>query len=73
MLKFYMWHVVELGLLEESEDLKFRTTEKGLDFLEHYERLAEALTLSRNLNDGIFQGDGELTDPISGKRFGSTG
>ncbi|MGI0038110.1 MAG: winged helix-turn-helix domain-containing protein, partial [Nitrososphaera sp.] len=23
MLKFYMWHMVELRLLEESEDLKF--------------------------------------------------
>jgi predicted transcriptional regulator len=46
MLKFYMWHIVELGLLEESEDMKFKITDKGTNFLEHYQRLAEALTRS---------------------------
>ena len=49
MLKFYMWHIVELGLLEESSDMKFRITDKGLNFLEHYQRLAEALTHSDNV------------------------
>ena len=44
MLKFYLWHMVELGLLEESEDMKFRTTEKGEAFLMHYRRLADTLS-----------------------------
>jgi predicted transcriptional regulator len=43
MLKFYIWHLVELGLLEESEDMKFRTTEKGRAFLSHYQHITRLL------------------------------
>lgn len=43
MLKFYLWHLVELGLLEESEDMKFKTTEKGEVFLSHYQQMAKLL------------------------------
>jgi predicted transcriptional regulator len=43
MLKFYVWHLVELGLLEESEDMKFKTTEKGRAFLSHYQHMARLL------------------------------
>lgn len=43
MLKFYLWHLVELGLLEESEDMKFKTTEKGRMFLSHYQHMAKLL------------------------------
>lgn len=48
MLKVYVWHLVELGLLEESEDMKFRTTEKGKVFLSHYQHLSRLLI---GLND----------------------
>jgi len=43
MLKFYLWHLVELGLLEESEDMRFKTTENGRAFLSHYQHLARLL------------------------------
>lgn len=43
MLKFYLWHLVDLGLLEESEDMKFKTTERGREFLSHYQRIARLL------------------------------
>jgi predicted transcriptional regulator len=43
MLRFYVWHLVELGLLEESEDMKFKTTEKGRAFLVHYQHMARLL------------------------------
>jgi predicted transcriptional regulator len=43
MLKFYIWHLIELGLLEESEDMKFRTTEKGRAFLSYYEHMIKLL------------------------------
>ena len=43
MLKFYLWHLVELELLEESEDMKFKTTEKGRAFLSHYHHMARLL------------------------------
>lgn len=43
MLKFYLWHLVELGLLEESEDKKYRTTEKGWAFLSHYHHMTRLL------------------------------
>ena len=43
MLKFYLWHLVELGLLEESEDIRFKTTENGRAFLSHYQHLARLL------------------------------
>ena len=43
MLKFYLWHLVELGLLEESDDMKFKTTEKGKAFLSHYQHMARLL------------------------------
>jgi predicted transcriptional regulator len=36
MLKFYLWHIVELGLLEESEGVEFRITEEGKEFLSRY-------------------------------------
>jgi len=48
MLKFYLWHLVELGLLEESADTKFRTTDKGQEFLSHYKNMAKLLA---HLND----------------------
>lgn len=48
MLKFYLWHLVELGLLEESTDTKFRTTDKGQEFLSHYKNMAKLLA---HLND----------------------
>ncbi|HKX81511.1 MAG TPA: winged helix-turn-helix domain-containing protein [Nitrososphaera sp.] len=40
MLKFYIWHMVELHLLEESDDAKFKSTEKGDAFLGYYQKLA---------------------------------
>ena len=40
MLKFYLWHMVELQLLEESEDSKFKSTAKGDSFLQYYQKLA---------------------------------
>jgi len=43
MLKFYLWHLVELGLLEESSDMKFRTTERGREFLSHYQSMTRLL------------------------------
>jgi predicted transcriptional regulator len=43
MLKFYVWHLVELGLLEESEDMKFKTIEKGRAFLSHNQHMARLL------------------------------
>lgn len=43
MLKFYLWHLVELGLLEESDDMKFKTTVKGSEYLRHYQLAAETL------------------------------
>ncbi len=43
MLKFYLWHLVELGLLEESQDMKFKTTEKGRTFLSHYRQMTKLL------------------------------
>jgi len=43
MLKFYLWHLVNLRLLEESEDMKFRTTEEGRAFLSHYQHMARLL------------------------------
>jgi predicted transcriptional regulator len=51
MLKFYIWHLIELGLLEESEDLKFRTTEKGQALLSHYRHIAGFLV---GLNNQYF-------------------
>ena len=36
MLKFYLWHIVELALLEESEGVEFRITEEGKEFLSRY-------------------------------------
>ena len=43
MLKFYLWHLVKLGLLEESKEMKFKTTEKGHVFLSDYEHMAGLL------------------------------
>jgi predicted transcriptional regulator len=43
MLKFYLWHLVELGLLEESQDMRFKTSEKGRAFLSHYQHMARLL------------------------------
>lgn len=43
MLKFYLWHLVELGLLEGSQDMQFKTTEKGRAFLSHYRQMAKLL------------------------------
>jgi predicted transcriptional regulator len=43
MLKFYVWHLVELGMLEESEDMMFKSTEKGRAFLSHYQHMARLL------------------------------
>jgi len=43
MLKFYLWHLVELGLLEESTDMRFRTTERGHEFLSHYRSMTKLL------------------------------
>jgi predicted transcriptional regulator len=54
MLKFYLWHLVELGLLEESEDMKFKTTEKGRVFLSHYQHIVRLLI---GLNNFVTQQD----------------
>lgn len=43
MLRFYLWHLVDLGLLEESEEMKFKTTENGRMFLSHYHEMARLL------------------------------
>ncbi|HEX7033818.1 MAG TPA: winged helix-turn-helix domain-containing protein [Nitrososphaera sp.] len=43
MLKFYLWHLVELGLLEESQDMRFKTTEKGRTFLSYYRQMTKLL------------------------------
>jgi hypothetical protein len=39
---------IRLGLLEESEDIKFKTTEKVRSFLSHYQHIARLLA---GLND----------------------
>jgi predicted transcriptional regulator len=39
MLKFYLWYIVELGLLEESEGVEFRITEEGKEFLSRYHNM----------------------------------
>lgn len=39
MLKFYLWHIVELGLLEESEGVELRITEEGKEFLSRYHNM----------------------------------
>jgi predicted transcriptional regulator len=39
MLKFYLWYIVELGLLEESEGVEFRITEQGKEFLSRYHNM----------------------------------
>jgi predicted transcriptional regulator len=54
MLKFYLWHLVELELLEESQDMKFKTTEKGREFLSHYQHMAKLLI---NLNNYVMPHD----------------
>src|SRR5687767_6405028 len=69
MLKFYMWHVVELGLLEESDQMKFKITQKGSDFLEHYQHLAEALTAQEKIHDSIFEAS-EEPSRLPGKQAG---
>lgn len=43
MLKFYLWHIVELGPLEESEGVEFRITEKGKEFLSRYHNMTGLL------------------------------
>ena len=43
MLKFYLWHLVELELIQESHDMRFKTTEKGMAFLSHYQHMARLL------------------------------
>jgi predicted transcriptional regulator len=40
--------MVELGLLEESGEMRFKTTEKGRAFLSHYQNMARLLA---GLND----------------------
>lgn len=67
MLKFYIWHMVELGLLDESEDLKFRTTGKGAEFLAHYQILAETLAKLGKINSTIIQRAGEKAGHILGQ------
>jgi predicted transcriptional regulator len=52
MLKFYIWHLVELGLLEQSKDMKFKTTEKGRIFLSHYQHMSRLLV---GLNNFVTQ------------------
>lgn len=44
MLKFYLWHMVDLGLLQESDRMKFKITDRGEEFLVHYQKLADTLT-----------------------------
>lgn len=44
MLKFYLWHLVELGLLEESEEMKFRITEKGNEFTSFYRKIGRLMS-----------------------------
>jgi predicted transcriptional regulator len=68
MLKFYMWHIVELGLLEESDDVKFRTTDKGTNFLEHYQKLAKALTPSDKMDAENPRDRNEQTGQTDDKR-----
>ena len=43
MLKFYLWHIVELALLKESEGVEFRITEKGKEFLPRYHNMTGLL------------------------------
>jgi predicted transcriptional regulator len=44
MLKFYLWHLVELGLLEESEDSRFRITERGTEFILYYKKIGHLMS-----------------------------
>lgn len=43
MLKFYLWHMTELGLLKQSEDSKFVITEKGNELLFYYHKVGTIL------------------------------
>jgi predicted transcriptional regulator len=67
MLKFYIWHMVKLDLLEESEDFKFRTTGMGAEFLAHYQILAETLAKLGKINSTIIQSAGEKAGQILGR------
>lgn len=44
MLKFYLWHMVQLRLLEESTDETFKTTIRGEEFLSYYQRMATIIS-----------------------------
>lgn len=44
MLKFYLWHLVELGLLEESEDTRFKITERGAEFVSYYRKIGRLMS-----------------------------
>jgi predicted transcriptional regulator len=67
MLQFYIWYLVELELLVESRDRRFRITTKGSDFLSTYTRLTEFLTSRRLTADTEFTTRGENRSPIGGK------
>ena len=69
MLKFYIWHMVELRLLEVSEGLNYRTTENGEEFLAHYQKLAEVLARLGRIHGGIIHGDEENTGHILGRQY----
>lgn len=72
MLKFYIWHMVELGLLDGSQDLKFRTTAKGAEFLAHYQKLAEVLAGLGKIHDTIIPRDTEgAAGHILGRQYHS--
>jgi hypothetical protein len=43
MRRLYPWYLVELDLLEEFKDTKFRTTEKTQEFPSHYKNMAKLL------------------------------
>lgn len=60
MLKFYLWHMVELGLLEETMEMRFQTTEKGEKFLSNYQMLADTLSGLGLTKSNMSNGDGGI-------------
>ena len=56
MLKFYLWHIVELGLLEES-GMEFKITEKGREFLSHYQNMTRLLEPGKSRHAAVAQND----------------
>jgi predicted transcriptional regulator len=66
MLQFYLWHMVDLGLVEESVDSSFKTTQRGEEFLAYYHRLA---TILQGLGSGAASPRAAVPRSVSSYHF----